>query len=116
MNTPPINKLSAGTLHERLMAVADRIYQRDRARFRKLLVWILTSRKSNWSDARIYQALLALDKREAAGAPVALWWGWLNKALEKIRTLEIQAENEGFKHQQPNSLKVILKKILKEVL
>jgi len=104
------------TVHERMMAVADRLYQRDRDRFRKLLVWILSSRKSNWTDARIYQALLALEKREAAGAPVDAWWPWLNAALRKIRTMELQAESQGYKHGDLNSVKTILRKLFADSL
>lgn len=96
--------------------VAERIYQRDTFRFRKLVVWIHTTRANNWSEERIYKALLALDKREGEGFPITDWWPWLNAALRKIRTMELQAESEGYKHGDLNSVKTILRKLFADSL
>lgn len=102
-------------VHDALLGVADRLYQRDKARYSKLIVWIKTAIRNNWSVDRIRRALLALDKREAEGHQIESWWPWLNAALEKVRTLDLEKENDGYKTGQPNQIKAILAKIYKDM-
>jgi hypothetical protein len=97
-----------------IIRVIDRLWQRDRPRFRKLFPWLHTARRKGWTDARIYKALLALDAREAKGQGIDDWWPWLNAALEKVRTLELQAENDQHKREHPQSLKAILRHMMIE--
>ena len=96
-----------------LRAVADRIYHRDPARFRKLVVWIATARCNRWSDDRIRKVLLALDKREAAGQQIETWWPWCQAALKKVRTQELEAAGQAYKHDDLNSVRAILGQIFR---
>lgn len=112
MKTTPA-PIQPPTTFTKILAITARIYARDRVRFRKLVIWIHSARKAQWSDERIYKALLALNKREEAGATVAEWWPWLTAALRKIRTMELQAESEAYKHGDANSIKAILKQIFR---
>lgn len=98
-----------------LRLVADRVYRRDPVRFRRLIVWIHDAHKRNWSHDRIRRALLALDKRENEGKQIEAWWPWLNAALEKVRTLDLEKENDGFKTAAPNRIRAILGKIFREL-
>jgi len=114
-------------LHDALAVVADRLYQRDPARYAKLIVWIRDALKRGWSVDRIRRSLLALDKREVESArradqdgspsrpPVDAWWPWLNAALEKVRTKDLEKENDGYKHGQPNHIKAIIAQVAREI-
>ena len=97
-----------------LRTVADRIYRRDRDRFRKLVVWIHTARRNRWSDDRIRKVLLALDAREAEGQQIEAWWPWCQAALLKVRTQELEAEGQAYKQDDLNSLRAILGDIFRE--
>lgn len=108
-------KKPVAQLHDALLVVADRLYQRDKVRYRKLIVWIRDAQKRGWSTDRIRRALLALDKRESDGKPIDAWWPWLNAALEKVRTLDLERENDGYKTGQPNRIKAILGQIFREL-
>lgn len=117
MKTSSPARRSARTeaLHDALLVVTDRLYQRDKRRFAKLIVWIRTAIRNGWTIDRIRRVLLALDKREAEKKQVDAWWPWCNAALEKVRTQDLEKENEGFKHGQPNHIKAILGQIWREV-
>ena len=97
------------------MRVADAIYKRDPARYRKLIVWVQSRRKQQWTEDRIYRALRALEAKLTKGEQCADWWPYLDRALQWIRTKDLQKENDGYKHQAPNQLKAILKKIFSEI-
>ena len=97
------------------LEAAQRIYERDPARYRKLIVWVHARRKQGWSDDRIHRALRALEAKLSKGEHVEDWWPYLDRALQWIRTRDLQKENDGYKHQAPNQLKVILKKIFSEI-
>ena len=97
-----------------LRTVADRIYRRDPARFRKLVVWIYTARGNRWSDDRIRKVLLALDAREAKGQEIEAWWPWCQAGLLKVRTQELEAEGQAYKQDDLNSLRAILGDIYRE--
>lgn len=108
-------KTPVAQLHDALLVVADRIYQRDKVRYRKLIVWVRDAQKRGWSTDRIRRALLALDKRESEGKAIDAWWPWLNAALAKIRTLDLERENDDYKTAQPNRIKAILAQIFREI-
>ena len=97
---------------DEIMEMAERVYQRDPTLYKKLIVWVHQSRKARWSDERIFRALRALDTKLAKGETVTDWWPYLNRALEWIRTRDLEKESEGYKHQRPNSIKAILKQLL----
>ena len=97
---------------DEIMEMADRIYQRDHALYKKLIVWVHQSRKAGWSEERIFRALRALDIKLQKGETVTDWWPYLNRAIEWIRTRDLERENEGYKHQRPNSIKAILQQLL----
>lgn len=110
---PP--RSSPSRLQTPVFVVADRIYQRDPHLFNKLVVWVHDARKRNWSEARIHRALLALEKKLAAGETVDDWWPYLNRALAWLRTRDLEKENDGYKHGDLTSARAIMKKLFSDL-
>src|SRR4030095_4874643 len=60
----------------------DKLYRSDPARFRRLVVWVNTSRRK-CSDEQIRDALLEFMDFERRNGAVDNWWTYLTKVLEK---------------------------------
>jgi hypothetical protein len=63
-----------------IKAVADRIYQSDRVKFQKLVVWIKQAEKNGWQTNVV---TLALERFEPYAGQVEQWYPYLDKLIYK---------------------------------
>jgi len=75
--TPPP---SGGTLSPKIKEAADKVYQVDRAKFKRLVVWIKQAQKYNFSEDAI---ILALDRFLPYAKDIDNWYPYLDKIIEK---------------------------------
>lgn len=66
-----------------VLKIAERLYRRDKERFRKLIVWVNTKSKANVPAEQMLKALQALEQKEHY-APVRDWWSYLEGTLDGI--------------------------------
>lgn len=98
-----------------ILMTCDRIYQRDRARYAKLIVWVHTARKRKYADTYILRTLTILDTREAEGKPIQEWWPWCDRAIQYIRTRDKQGESQQYKKADFSSARAIMKELFKNL-
>ena len=98
-----------------ILVCCERIYNRDRKRFAKLIVWVHSARKRKYEDRYILHALTILDKRESEGKPIAEWWPWCNRAIQYIRTRDKQGESQQYKKADFSSARAIMKELFKNL-
>ena len=72
----------------------DRIYYSDTAKYAKLVIWVVRSRRNGYSDDEIKAALEAFELHHSYVDP---WWPYLETILTKetTRARGRQAEEDG---------------------
>lgn len=98
-----------------ILMACDRIFQRDRVRFAKLIVWVHAARKRKYADTYILRTLTILDTREAEGKPITEWWPWCDRAIQYIRTRDKQGESQQYKKADFSSARAIMKELFKNL-
>ena len=96
-----------------ILVIADRLYKRDPARFKKIIVWVNWASKDGWPNEMMLEALQILEGKELSGAPVELWWPYLYRVMQKHRTQRLQREGEGYKKGDLNSIRSILSDVFR---
>ena len=99
--SPPLPIQEEDQQTEPWRAVADEIFNSDKRRFQRLVVWIAESRKKGYGEKDIAQALTAFWSADRKSS-VANWWPYLSKLIEKqvVRSNGHAAEIEGDSYKQ----------------
>jgi len=95
-----------------ILETVDRLYKRGPERYRKLIVWVNWANGKGFSNDLILSALQSLEAKERAGEPVAYFWPYCMRTLEKIVK---DRQHEHYKHGDLNSVRAILQRVFAEV-
>ncbi len=104
-------------LNQEVKQAADKIYQLDRQKFQKLIIW-LRSAENTYSTEVIVKTL---QEFEPYAVTVGLnWWPYLDKILDKtegkINAGKAQAESEQHKKESLGQFGAILDRIARKGL
>ena len=106
---PPVDnsklKPKKKTLDPRIKVAADRIYNPNPKRFRRLVVWIKEKEKYGFKPEWIVSALQEFELKMAGIN--GEWWPYLEQIGKRIRAKALQAESAKFKN-EPVKLGAIL--------
>ena len=96
-----------------ILAIVDRLFHKDPARFNKLLVWVNWANSKGFANEMILQALQSLEAKEENKEPVVACWPYLTRAVEKIAQ---ERQHDHYKHGDLNQVKDILREVFREVM
>ena len=91
-------------------SVADRIFNSDKARFLKLIVWLKDAAKAGYSETTIATALMDFEVQDKKHH-IDNWWPYLDKVALKAHAKIMQAEGEQYKAGDLTQFGAVLRKI-----
>ena len=100
---------------DRIAASVERLYQANPRRFGKLVVWVRTAFKRTYDPQDVAAALEKLEEMERRGIGPEPWWPYMVKMLQGIWRKRALAEHETYKRSSPNSMKAVLREILRRL-
>ncbi len=104
--------MSIGQIDPDVKRAADRIYQLDRQKFQKLIIWLRAAENTYSTEV----VIKTLEEFEPYAATVGLnWWPYLDKILDKtegrINGSKAEAESEARKKESVGQFGAIMDRI-----
>ncbi len=99
-------------IHPEVKEAADKIYQLDRQKFQKLIIWLRAAENTYSTEV----VIKTLEEFEPYASSVGLnWWPYLDKILDKtegrINGSKAQAESEQHKKEDMGQFGAVMDRI-----
>ena len=94
---------------------ASLIYRINPVKYKRLIQWIKTYQKKQYTDAMIAETLKRYALRRITYRRIINWWPYLTGLLDKVRTEMLQAESEQYKTISKKEL-VRMRDVLKRII